>query len=140
VSIELKLLGKTSRVLRAWVSSIALCLGASACISPDLEPPRGAPGSSLPATPTMNGAVPSKGIAVAGAGGSAAAANPGATAPTTPTTPTTTTPPSAAAGRGATTPTGTGNPQTPGGALPMGGAAGAASEASDDGDADAGVP
>lgn len=137
MSIELKLLGKTSRVLRAWVCSITLCLGVSACISPDLEPPRGTPGSSLPATPTtpqQNGAEPSKGLSVAGAGGSAAAANPGATAPAT------ATPPSAAAGRGATTPTGTVTPQTPGGTMPMGGAAGAAAEASDDADADAGVP
>jgi hypothetical protein len=135
VSIELKLQGKMSRVLRTWACSIALCLGVSACISPDLEPPRGSPGSSLPAptTPLQTGAEPAKGASVAGAGGSLAAANPG------PAMPTTTTPPSAAAGRGATTPTGTANPQTPG-TPAMGGAAGAASEASDDGDADAGVP
>lgn len=131
MSIELKLLGKTSRVLRAWACCITLCLGVSACISPDLEPPRGSPGSSLPATPNtpQNGAKPSDGLVVGGTGGSAAAASPGMTTP-----PTTMVPAGAAAGRGATAPT-TGSPQTP----PGGGMAGAASEASD-GDADAGVP
>gem|GEM_PF-4870376 len=138
MSIELKLLGKTSRVLRAWVCSITLCLGVSACISPDLEPPRGS-GTTLPAAPNapqQNGAKPSDGLIVGGTGGSAATAGPGNTGTTTP--PKTMTPPAAAAGRGATTPGGA-NPQTPGMTTPTAGAAGAASEANDN-DADAGVP
>lgn len=137
MTIERKLLGKTSRVLRAWACSITLCLGVSACISPDLEPPRGSPDTSLPATPNtpQDPAQPANGVTV-GAGGSAANPGPGTTGATEP--PTTTMPPTAAAGHGANTTPGA-NPQTPG-KSPTDGAAGAASEAGDGGDADAGTP
>lgn len=124
VSIERKLQGKASRRVGAWLCSIALCLSAASCISPDLEPPSQGTRAGVPSTPNVP-RQPGDGLANAETAGTTGTTGmpQGGSAAMTPTATT----PGAAAGRGATPPNVSEAPS------------GAAAEAGDDG-ADAGVP